>query len=400
MKHIIFIGDGMADYPLKELDGKTPLQVAKTPNIDALASKARCGLFRTIPEDFNTGSAVANLSVLGYDPKVHFHGRGVLEAAAMGIKIGPNDVALRVNTLCIAGNKIKNHSGGHISNKEGAELIKEISKRLGTDKVKFYPGVSYRHLLVLKDEFSEDVECEPPHDHPGEEFKKLLPKPMSEKGKKTAELLNKLISDSKEILGSHPVNIKRKEQGKDVANMLWPWSPGKKPSMKTFQELYKIKGAVISAVDLVKGLGIYAGFDAIKVEGATGLFDTNFEDKADAAVKALEKYDFVYVHLEAPDEASHEGNLKLKIKTIEDFDKRLVGRVVSKIDMGETVIAVLPDHPTPIESRIHVRDPVPFLVYNPNVEGDSVKEFDEKSVKNGSLGLVRFDGFIQLVIEE
>jgi len=393
MKHIIFIIDGAADYPVKELQGKTPLMAANKPNIDSLAKKGKCGLFRTIPKDFNTGSAVANLSVLGYDPLIHFHGRGVLEAAAMGIKLDNNDVAFRCNTLCVENNKLKNHSAGHISNEEGAELIRTIDQQLGSNKIKFHPGVSYRHLLILKDDYSEEVECIPPHDHPGEAIADLMVKAKSKEGEETTALLNKLMLDSKPILEKHPVNIERAKQGKDMANMIWPWSPGKKPDMKTFQELYGIKGAAISAVDLVKGLGVYAGFDVINVEGATGLYDTNYEGKADACIKALENHDLVYVHVEGIDEAGHEGDLKLKIRCIEDFDKRLLGRVLSKID-DNVRIAILPDHPTPVKIRTHVSDPVPFLICD-NKKADEVEKLDEFSCKKGSLGLLEKDEFIK-----
>ncbi len=393
--------DGAADYPIKELKGKTPLMVAKKPNIDSLAKKGKCGLFRTIPKNFNKGSAVANLSVFGYDPLIHFHGRGVLEAAAMGIKLDKNDVAFRCNTLCVENNKLKSHSAGYISSKEGAELIKAIEQKLGNDKIKFYPGVSYRHLLVLKEDYNEDVECAPPHDHPGEEINNLLPKASSKKGEKTAALLNKLISDSKAILENHPVNIKRLKQGKEPANLIWPWSPGKKPDMKTFEELYNKKGAVISAVDLIKGIGIYAGFDVINVKGATGLYDTNYEGKADACIKALQKHDLVYVHVEAPDEAGHEGNLKLKIKCIEDFDKMLLGRVLNKLNniKEDIKIAILPDHPTPVKLRAHVSDPVPFLIYNKDKQKDNVQEFSEESCKQGSYGLIENKEFVSLLLE-
>ena len=400
MKYIILIIDGAADYPLEELDGKTPLMVANKPNIDLLAKKGRCGRFRTIPENFNTGSAVANLSILGYDPLVHFHGRGVLEAAAMGVELEEDELAFRCNTLCVENERLKNHSAGHISSEEGTELIKAVDQELGNDKIRFYPGVSYRHLLVLKDEYSEEIECIPPHDHPGEEIAQLLPKAKSESGEKTASLLTKLMLDSRPILENHPINLKRAKDGKDSANMIWPWSPGKKPKMKTFRELYDLKGAAISAVDLIKGIGVYAGFDVINVNGATGLYDTNYEGKADACIKALEDHDLVYVHVEAPDEAGHEGDVQLKIKCIEDFDKRLLSRVLKKLGrMKDIKIAVLPDHPTPAEVKTHVSDPVPFLIYAPNLEGDDVTELNELSVEKGSYGLIEWNEFIRLVLE-
>lgn len=393
MKHIIFIIDGAADYPVKELDGKTPLMVAHKPNIDKLAKNGKCGLLKTIPDNFSHGSAVANLSVLGYDPKIHFHGRGVLEAAAMGINLEKNDVAFRCNTICIEDNKIKSHSAGQLSTEEGAALIRTIDQQLGNENIEFYPGVSYRHLLILKNDYSEEVECVPPHDHPGEPISELIVKSKSDQADGTAALLNKLILDSKEVLDQHPINLKRIGQGKLPANLIWPWSPGKKPSMKTFQELYHIKGAAISAVDLIKGLGIYAGFDIIDVPGATGFYDTNYEGKADACIKALEDHDLVYVHVEAPDEAGHDGDLKLKIKCIEAFDERLLGRVLQKLD-EDVKLAVLPDHPTPIEVRSHVADPVPFLICDNNNK-DQVDQYDEESCKQGSFGLLQGDQFIK-----
>lgn len=397
MKYIIFLGDGMADYPIKELGGKTPLEAADTPNIDKLCKKSRLGKFITIPEGMSTCSGVANLSVLGYDVRKCFEGRGVLEAANMGIKIKENDVALRCNVICVENKKIKNHSAGHISSEEAAQLIKDLDKKLGNKNIKFYPGVSYRHLLVLNGNFSPEVECFPPHDHLGEDISKIMVKPKNKKAEKTAELLNKLILDSQSILERHPINIKRKNLGKDPANSIWPWSPGKKPKMETMQKRFKIKGAVISAVDLLNGIGVYAGFDVINVKGATGLYNTNYEGKADACVKALKTHDFVYVHVEGIDEAGHEGNMKLKIKTIEDFDKRLIGRVISKLEKtNEKVrIAVLPDHFTPIKVRTHTKEPVPVLIYDPDKKGDNISEYNEKSAEKGSLGLMTGDDFIR-----
>jgi len=393
MKHIIFIIDGAADYPIEELGGKTPLMAANKPNIDMLAKNGACGLFKTIPDNFSTCSAVANLSIMGYDPMIQFHGRGVLEAAAMGVELEKNDVALRCNLLCVEDNKLKSHSAGQLSSEEGEILIRNIDQQLGSQSIEFYPGVGYRHLLVLKSDYSDEIECIPPHDHPGEPIAKLMVKTLSKKGEETAALLNKLMLNSKPILEKHPLNIGRVKQGKEPANMIWLWSPGKKPYMKTFQELYNIKGAAISAVDLIKGLGIYAGFDVIDVAGATGLYDTNYEGKADACIEALKDHDLVYVHLEGSDEAGHDGDLKLKIKAIEAFDSRLLGRVLKKIDK-EIKIAILPDHPTPVKLRTHVAEPVPFLIYD-NKNRDKVEKFDEFSCIKGSLGLLEGDQFIK-----
>jgi 2,3-bisphosphoglycerate-independent phosphoglycerate mutase len=398
MKSIIFVGDGMADYPLPELGGKTPLEVARTPWMDWLARRGRCGRLITIPEGMSTGSAVANLSILGYNPRIHFQGRGVLEAAGMGINLNLEDVVFRCNTICVENNKIKNHSGGHITTPEAAELMKTIDQELGNDHIRFYPGVSYRHLLVLKGEkFSANIECTPPHDVLGSPIDRVLVRAKDAASEKTAQLLNKLILDSASILEQHPVNVKRKDEGKDMANMIWPWSPGKKSVIKTFQERFGIKGAVISAVNLIKGLGIYAGFDAIRVKGATGLYNTNYEGKADASLAALAQYDLVFVHVEASDEAGHEGNVNLKIKTIEYFDQRLVGRVLRGIH-EKVRIALLPDHLTPIAIRTHVADPVPFLIYDPEKMGDEVEQFNESSCSRGSLGLLQGDSFIKKIL--
>lgn len=316
----------------------------------------------------------------------------------MGVKLDPEDVAFRCNIICVRNNKIKSHSGGHITTKEAIELIKTIDHKLGTEYIKFYPGVSYRHLLVLKGgKFSANVECTPPHDALDRSITKVLVRAKDKEAEKTANLLNKMILDSQSILEGHPVNLERAKKGKDKANMIWPWSAGEKPLMRTFQERFGVRGAVIAAVDLIKGVSIYAGFDVIDVEGATGLYNTNYEGKADACLKALKSYDLVWVHVEASDEASHEGDLDLKIKTIEYFDKRLVGRVLDSID-EDIHIALLPDHFTPVSMRTHVADAVPFLIYDPQKEADEVSQFDEFSCAKGSLGLLKGDNFIRMFL--
>ena len=393
MKYLILIMDGAADYPVEKLNWKTPLQVAKKPNIDKLAEKGKCGLLKTIPENFSTGSVVANLSILGYDPRKYFKGRGVLEAAAMGIELEKNDVAFRCNIINVSENKITNHSAGHLTGEESSELVKTLNKKLGNEFVKFYSGVAYRNLLILKSKYSEKVKCFPPHDFIGEDFRKLLPVETDEEGKETSILLKELINKSKEILENHPVNIKREKEGKLKGNMIWPWSGGRKPEMETFQERFKIKGAVISGVDLIKGLGIYCGFEIINVKGATGDYRTNYEGKAEKAIEGLMNFDLVYVHVEAPDEAGHERNVDLKIKCIEDFDKRLVGNILKEIP-EETVISILPDHYTPVSSGKHTTEPVPFLIYRPGEEGDTVKKFDEISCEEGFYGLCEGTSFI------
>ena len=399
MKYVIILGDGMSDRPLEGLDGQTPLMVADKPNIDSLCARGRCGLFVTVPPAMPPGSAVANLAVLGYDPATTFRGRGVLEAASMGVELAPTDIAMRCNLICIEAGRIKNHSAGHITTPEARELIEFLDRELGTEIVRFHPGVSYRHLLVLT-EGSEHFACTPPHDVPGLEFEPLMIRPEKREARKTADLLNGLIRRSQELLSDHPVNLARIAEGKDPANSVWFWSPGRRPVMRTLKEMYGISGAVISAVDLVKGLGVYAGLEIIEVEGATGLYDTNYEGKAEAAVRALQDHDFVYVHVEASDEAGHEGDVDLKVRTIEYLDSRLVRRIVEGSSrMSEDVaIAVTPDHGTPCSVRTHVHDPVPFLVYRPGDEPDDVTRYDEESVKQGVLGTIRGDRFIRTLL--
>ncbi len=399
MKYIVIIGDGMADYPIERLGGKTPLMVAKKPAIDYIAKMGRCGRFVTVEPEMPPGSEVANLTVLGYDPKTCYEGRGVLEAASIGIELKPTDIAMRCNLICVEDGKIKNHSAGHITTEEARELIIEIDRHLGNDYIHFYPGLSYRHLLVLS-EGSKDLECFPPHDNVGKAIMEVLIRPLNPEAEKTADMLNDLILRSNEILIKHPVNQKRRKEKKDEANYIWPWSPGRKPRMQTLQEKYGIKGAVISAVDLINGTGIYAGMDVIHVEGATGLWDTNYEGKADAVIEALADYDFVYCHVEATDEAGHSRDLELKIKTIEYLDHRLIARVLHKLEEKkiEAVVAVLPDHATPVEYGNHVKDPVPVAIYNPKIQGDQVEVFDEESVKKGSLGMMHGSRFIETVL--
>lgn len=401
MKYIIILGDGMSDRPIDSLNGNTPLMVADIPNIDSLSAKGRCGKFVTVPADMPPGSAVANLSVLGYNPAEVFSGRGVLEAASMGVELEHSDLAMRCNLICIEDKKIKNHSAGHISTEESHQIIDTLNEQLGSDMMRFHPGVSYRHLFVLKDG-NDAISCTPPHDVPGTDFADVLIQPTESAGEKTAALLNILIQRSQEILKNHPVNAKRIEAGKDPANSIWFWSPGFRPNMKTMTELYGIKGAVISAVDLVKGLGIYAGLDVIEVEGATGLYDTDYEGKAKAAVDALKSdYDFVYLHVEATDEAGHEGDVELKIRTIEYLDNRIVKYIVEQTSrMREDVsIAITPDHSTPCDVRTHVHDPVPFLIYHPGEEPDDVTQYDEISTESGSYCTIEGDTFIKLLLQ-
>jgi len=401
MKRIIILGDGMADYPVPELDNRTPLMAAGTPAMDTIARNGRTGLFRTIEDDMPTGSAVANLSVLGYDPRVTFQGRGVLEAASLGVQLSETDLAMRVNLICIENGKIKSHSSGHISNEEAGHLIQDLNNHFRSWPVSFTQGLSYRHLLVAPG-MDARIECAPPHDHVGESAESCLVKPLVPEAAETADLLNRIIQESQDFLDRHEINRKRQNEGKLPANSLWPWSPGHKPGMKTFMERFGVRGAAISAVDLIKGLAIYAGLDVINVKGATGLYDTNYEGKADACLNALEFCDFVYVHVEAPDEAGHERNLDLKIQCIEDLDRRLIQRVLDGLNQKniKAVIGLLPDHATPVSRGCHVRDAVPAAVWDPSVQGDQTELFDEESVKKGSLGLMRGDAFINLIFNQ
>lgn len=397
MKYVIILGDGMADYPVARLGGKTPLQAARHPHLDRIAREGRCGLFKTIEDDVPTGSEAANLAVMGYDPRTVLQGRGVLEAASMGVDIRDDEMAMRCNLICLFDDgRIKNHSAGHISSAESDEILQTLQQEMGAPGLNFYTGVSYRHLFVGKG-LDPRLDCTPPHDHPNEPAEPLLIRPKVPAAKATADLLNDLTRKSWKILKDHPVNQCRRAAGKDPGNSIWLWSPGKRPKMWTFPDRFGVTGAVISAVDLIRGIGVYAGLEVIKVPGATGLSDTNYEGKADAALAALQRVDFVYVHVEAPDEAGHEGNLDLKIKTIEDLDARLVGRILAGVDLSETVVAVLPDHPTPVEKRIHVRDAVPFALRDPREQPDGVSRYDEASCAAGRFGTVHGDEFIRAV---
>jgi 2,3-bisphosphoglycerate-independent phosphoglycerate mutase len=369
--------------------------------MDRLAKEGATGRLRTVPAGFHPGSEVANLSVLGYNLPEVFEGRGVLEAAAMGVELAPDELAMRCNLICVEEGRIKNHSAGHVSTNEAGELVDFLNEKLEAEGVRIYKGVSYRHLLVLKSG-DKRLGCTPPHDVPGHPLDAHLVKAEATEAEKTAVLLNKLILRSQEILPSHPVNMRRVSVGKDAANSIWPWSPGYRPAMRTLSEMYGFQsGAVISAVDLIRGIGVYAGLTPVYVEGATGLYDTNYEGKAAAAVEALRKYDFVYLHVEASDEAGHEGDVELKIRTIEYLDSRVVGPIYKAVKGWKegVSIAVLPDHPTPCAVRTHTSDPVPFLIYKPGCQADEVECFDEKSVLKGRYGLLEGEGFMRRLVE-
>ena len=397
MKHIIILGDGMADWPSASLGNKTLLQHSHTPYMDLLARKGRTGQLITVADGFHPGSEVANMSVMGYDlPKV-YEGRGPLEAASIGVELQPGDMAMRCNIVCIEGEILKNHSAGHISTEDADVLVKYLQEHLGNERVQFHTGVQYRHLLVIKGG-NKQIDCTPPHDVPLHPFRPLMVKAEVSEAQETADLINDLILKSQELLKNHPLNLKRMAEGKDPANSIWPWSPGYRPQMEPLSVMYPNiqKGSVISAVDLINGIGVYAGLRRISVEGATGLYDTNYENKVSAALEALKTDDLVYLHIEASDEAGHEGNFELKQLTIENLDKRAVGPIYEAVkDWEEPVaIAVLPDHPTPCELRTHTAEPVPFLIYYPGIEPDSVETFDEISCKEGIYGVMKENEFM------
>ena len=397
MKYIIILGDGMADWPSASLGNRTLLQYACTPNMEKLARMGRTGRLITVAEGFHPGSEVANMSVMGYDlPKV-YEGRGPLEAASIGVDLQPGDMAMRCNIVCIEGDILKNHSAGHITTEEADVLVKHLQEHLGNERVQFHTGVQYRHLLVIKGG-NKYVDCTPPHDVPLQPFRPLMVKASAPEAQDTADLLNDLIWKSQELLKNHPINLKRMAEGKDPANSIWPWSPGYRPQMEPLSVMYPSiqKGSVISAVDLINGIGVYAGLRRIPVEGATGLYDTNYENKVSAALEALKDEDLVYLHIEASDEAGHEGNFDLKQLTIENLDKRVVGPIYEAVkDWDEPVaIAVLPDHPTPCELRTHTSEAVPFLIYYPGIEPDGVQTFDEESCKEGIYGVMKENEFM------
>jgi len=391
----------MADEPIASLGNKTCLQAANKPNIDKVAALGRNGLLDTIPEGYAPGSEITNMSVLGYDVAKVFEGRGSLEAASMGVAIEDGEMAMRCNLICIENEKIKNHSAGHISNEEANELILFLQKELGSDEVNFFPGVSYRHLFKMQGG-NKKLKCTPPHDVPGTPFADVMIQAETPEAQATADFLNELTLKSQALLENHPVNQKRAAAGKDKANSIWLWSPGYKPEMKTLLETYNLNsGAVISAVDLIKGIGVYAGLKVIEVEGATGLYDTNYEGKAQAAIDALRTDDFVYLHIEASDEAGHEGNVNLKIKTIEYLDSRVVKPIFDEISTWNepVTIAILPDHPTPCIYKTHTNSPVPFIIYRPGEKADDVQVYDEFAAENGSYGLLKGAEFMNKLIK-
>jgi 2,3-bisphosphoglycerate-independent phosphoglycerate mutase len=384
MKYIVIIGDGMSDWPIEALGGLTPLQKASTPNMDSLAGEGIVGKVKTIPEGLPAGSDVANLSILGYDPAEYYSGRAPLEAASMGVELDNNDIAYRCNVVTLEekGNWndyiMADYSAGHITSEESHELIKFIDDKLGSESIRFYPGISYRHLMVWKDG-KDDIECTPPHDIIGKKIAGYLPEGSG------SDVLTRLMRDSVQLLSEHGVNRKRASDGKNPANSIWFWGQGRKPSIPGYKEKYDLSGALISAVDLTKGLGVYAGFDILNVPGATGYLDTNYTGKAEYALKALETCDFVYLHIEAPDEAGHNGNVEDKIKAIEDIDSLIVGPVLKGAQerLGEFRILLMPDHATPISVRTHTEDFVPFAIYDSRESHSSETEgYNEDIIKH------------------
>lgn len=389
----------MADEPCPELGGLTPIEAADTPALDELACRGRNGLLATVPPGFAPGSEIAHLSLLGYNLPDVFEGRGTLEAASMGIDIAPDEMAMRCNLICIAPDgTIKNHSAGHISSEEASELITTLNETLGDGRTEFFPGVSYRHLLKVKNGDKRIIST-PPHDVPGQPASEKMVCAETEEARETADYINDLILKSQKVLANHPVNLKRIAEGKDPANSIWPWSPGYKPAMKTMRELFGVKkGVVISAVDLIMGIGVYAGLNPILVEGATGLYDTDYEGKLKASLDALhDGADFVFLHIEASDEAGHEGDAILKKKTIENLDHRIVGPLMEALKEfdEEVAVALLPDHPTPCNIRTHSSDPVPFVIMRSDVLPDDVSKYSEKAALEGGYGLLKDDEFIK-----
>ena len=407
MKHIIILGDGMADLPVERLGGKTLLQYAHKPMMDQLAKEGRCGRLVTVPEGFPPGSEVANTAILGYDLNKVYEGRGPLEAASIGYEMADDDFAIRCNIITLEDGKIITHNGGNLETEDARVLIdylnetlaKPINEREGCERVKFITGIQYRHLLVIKGG-NKHITCAPPHDHPNEEWSPLLVKAEIPEAQETAALINNLILKSQELLAKHPYNLAKAAKGERQANSIWPWSGGYRPSMETLMQQYpEIKsGAVISAVDLIQGIGKYAGLRIIKVPGATGLANTNYEGKAQAAIDALGHDDFVFVHVEASDEAGHDGDLDLKLKTIEYLDQRLISPIYNNVKNKGVCIAVLPDHLTPVEQRIHVGQPVPFLIWYPGIQPDNVQQYDEVSCVEGSYGLLKLNEFMHTLM--
>jgi 2,3-bisphosphoglycerate-independent phosphoglycerate mutase len=382
MKFALLVGDGMADYPLEELGGNTPLEAANIPNMDEVARAGTTGLVRTIPDGMQPGSDIANLNLLGYDVAKYYSGRAPLEAASRGVELSADEVAFRCNLVTVDDGIMIDYSAGHITSEEAAELIDRIDAELGSEKLRFYSGVSYRHLLTVPldkgNMLDSDLLCTPPHDIVGQPIAAYLPRGEDE------GLIRKLMSDSVRVLSEHEVNRRRTDAGKRPANMIWLWGQGRRPSMPVFSDLYAVTGSVISAVDLIRGMGKYAGLSVVEVPGATGYFDTNYEGKGAYGVDALRERDFLFMHVEAPDEAGHVGDVEEKIRAIENFDKLVVGPIVEELSRSKEYRAmVLPDHLTPISVRTHVADPVPYAVCGTGVPANGALHYSEAEAKKG-----------------
>lgn len=384
MKYVIVIADGMADEPVEEINGETPVVHANTPNMDYIAKNGYTGLTKNVPDGMTPGSDVANTSIMGFDPSM-LKGRGPLEAPSVGVELGDNDVAFRLNFINVKDGAINDFTADHISTEEADELIKTLNEHFG-DIGKFYTGVSYRNLFVIDDLAMEELKSTPPHDVVGQQTSDNNLKPDNEKSR----LINKLMQDSMEVLENHPVNKKRVEEGKLPANMIWLWGQGAKPVIGNFQEKYNMTGATITGVDLLKGISQYVGLDVIEVPGATAYFDTNYQNKVDYALESLKTHDVQFIHIEAPDEAGHEGNLPEKIRAIENIDSIILGKLLKelpKID-SEYTIAILPDHPTPINIKTHTMTPVPFAVYSTSIKEPDDTEVFSEDMSKGKYGTI------------
>ncbi len=382
MKYIVLVGDGMADYPLEELQNKTPLEVAKTPHMDYIALNGQVGWAKTIPDRMAPASDVANLSILGYDPTKFYSGRGPLEAANMGIELKVDEVAFRCNLVTSGDDKMLDYSVGHISNKEAHILIKDLNRHLGTDTLRFYPGVSYRHLMVTKDLAPSllKVKCRPPHDITGLNISRNLPRG------KNANFLVDLIRRAGSFLEQHEINRVRVDLKENPANSIWLWGQGKRSGLPKFKDSYGLSGSVISAVDLIKGIGRIIGLEPINVPGATGYYDTDYLAKAKYGIKSLKHKDFIFIHVEAPDEAGHNADLRAKITAIERFDSQVVGQILGHFqNRTDFRILVLPDHYTPIPLRTHTSEPIFFALHGQGVKKDGICAFSESAARESKL---------------
>ena len=399
MKYVILVGDGMADWPVKDLSGKTPLEAARIPNIDWICQHGTGGRAQTVPSGMEPGSDVANMSILGYDPRKNYSGRGPFEAASYGVPVARGELAFRCNLVTIVNGTMADYSAGHIKTEESAELTRLLNREIGNEKIKFFPGVSYRNLMIISEELLKggrgNLKCVPPHDITGKEIRKYLPR-----GKGAKELCS-LTERSVEALSESAINKVKIDLGENPANMIWLWGGGGKVQLPLFTDKYGLSGGMISAVGLLKGIGKCIGMEIIDVPGATGYYDTNYEGKAQGAIAALDKLDFVFIHVEAPDEAGHNGDLRNKILAIENFDQKVVGPVLEYLrSTGSYRIMVLPDHYTPLEIRTHIGDPVPFALCGNGVPVDTMPVFTEKAAEGGSIKKVSGYDLINTMLKD